>query len=307
MILPGGAPGIGFDDLRFAPALGRFLVPGGRAGTIYLIDPASLALEAIGGFSASPRYEGGHDVGVTSADEGRGAVFAIDRSTRTLAIVEPKSGAIVGSAKLAGGPDYVRFVPRGDGELWVTEPDAETIEIFALDAAGRAAKAAATIAVPGGPESLVVDAKAGRAYTHLWKGTTVAIDLASRAIVARWPNGCEGSRGIDRDETGAFVLVGCAEGKLSAIDAKTGRIAGELAAGAGVDVIAYAAARREIYAPAAKAGSLTIARLGADGSLAAAGSLPSPKGSHCAAADPAGHVIACDPQAGAIVALDRTR
>ena len=29
--LPGGENGIGFDDLRFSPALGRLLVPAGRS------------------------------------------------------------------------------------------------------------------------------------------------------------------------------------------------------------------------------------------------------------------------------------
>src|SRR4051812_16680957 len=39
--LPGGPPGIGFDDLRFSAALGGVLVPAGRSGNVDLIDPAS--------------------------------------------------------------------------------------------------------------------------------------------------------------------------------------------------------------------------------------------------------------------------
>ena len=58
------------------------------------------------------------------------------------------------------------------------------------------------------PESLVIDPSRKRAYAHLWKGATVAIDIPSRAIVATWPNGCSGSRGIDIDEKRGFVFVG---------------------------------------------------------------------------------------------------
>ena len=39
--IPGGSAGIGFDDLRFAPASGRVLVPAGRTGVLALVDPAT--------------------------------------------------------------------------------------------------------------------------------------------------------------------------------------------------------------------------------------------------------------------------
>src|SRR5690349_13741943 len=57
--LPGGSPGIGFDDLRFSAAQGAVLVPAARTGNVYLVDPASDAATAIGGFSASATYGGG--------------------------------------------------------------------------------------------------------------------------------------------------------------------------------------------------------------------------------------------------------
>src|SRR5437867_1236002 len=71
----------------------------------------------------------------------------------------------------------------------------------------------AFIPVPGGPESLAIDKTRGRGYSNLWTGTTVAIDLKSRAISERWSNGCEGSRGLALDEQGGRLFVGCAEGR----------------------------------------------------------------------------------------------
>jgi hypothetical protein len=85
-------------------------------------------------------------------------------------------------------------------------------------------------------ESLVIDATRGRAYTHLWGGATVAIDVHTRAIAETWPNGCASSRGIALDEARGFVFAGCDEGKAVVLDAaQGGRQLSSLSAGAGVD------------------------------------------------------------------------
>src|SRR5262245_23852244 len=157
--LPGGSPGIGFDDLRFLPELGRVVAPGGRSGTVFEIDPATLAVSAVQGFSATPKYAGGHDDGPTSADEGAGLVYVTDRTARRLDVVDAKTHTIVGFAALGASPDYVRFVPATH-EVWVTEPDAERIEVFSVS--GTTAAHAADIPVKGGPESLVIDASRRR-------------------------------------------------------------------------------------------------------------------------------------------------
>ena len=125
--LPGGSAGIGFDDLRFAPASGSLLVPAGRTGALLLIDPSTRGVTPVAGFTVKTEFSGGHDDGVTSADEGRGWIFATDRTSRLLAIVDPRSRKIVSSVKLGGPPDYVRFVPT-TGEVWVTQPGGDSIE-----------------------------------------------------------------------------------------------------------------------------------------------------------------------------------
>ena len=70
--LPNGPPGIGFDDLRWSPALQRVIAPGGRAGRVYLVAPQTKDVTTFGGFGETADYSGGHDDGPTSADEGRG-------------------------------------------------------------------------------------------------------------------------------------------------------------------------------------------------------------------------------------------
>src|SRR3954469_14741657 len=166
LALPGGEAGIGFDDLMFSSSLHRVIAPAGRTGKLDLIDPATLKIESISGFSAdSDKFGGGHGEGTTSADSGGGFVFASDRSRTEVALVDTRTKKIVAHQKLAGGPDYVRWVAPLS-EVWVTEPGRKQIEFFALDKSALVRKGALDVA--GGPESLVIDATRGRAYTHSW-------------------------------------------------------------------------------------------------------------------------------------------
>ncbi|MBF6571064.1 MAG: hypothetical protein IVW54_19540 [Candidatus Binataceae bacterium] len=95
------------------------------------------------------------------------------------------------------------------------------------------------ISIPGGPESLIIDNKRGHAYTHLWTDTTIAIDLKSRKVSARWKNGYKGSRGVAMDDARGFLFVGCDEGKLTVLDVTAGVQLGGASSGSGVGIIAY--------------------------------------------------------------------
>lgn len=304
--LPGGAPGIGFDDLGFSARLGRVLVPAGRSGRLDLVDPRTRAVTAIEGFSASPHAERGHDFGVTSVDDDGRRLLVTDRTARKLELVDPKARAIVGAAPLAGGPDYVRSV--GPGEVWVTEPDAEQIEIFRVpEGAHPKPIHAGTISVPGGPESLVVDRARGRAYANLWGGQTVAIDLAKRKLVARWDNGCKGSRGLALDGARGLLLVGCAEGAASVIGLSDGKLRGHLASGRGVDIIAYSPSSHHLFLPGGRSATMAILDVAGSGALKLVETVPTAPGAHCVASDDAGHAWVCDPGAGRLLVVSDPR
>jgi hypothetical protein len=297
--LPGGEGGIGFDDLRFSPTLGRVLVPAGRTGSLDLVDPVSGAVEVISGFGRREGYAGGHGDGVTSVDEGS-LLFAIDRTTRQVHAVDPKARSIVVSARLAASPDYVRFA----GEIWVTEPDAEQIEIFTFAAEPPMMLPVAKLPVPGGPESLELDLGRDLAYTHLWHGETVAIDVRSRAITARWKNGCSGSRGIALDARAGWLFAACAEGRVVVLDlAHGGRILASLDTDPGLDAIAYDAERRHLYVPSAKSGALLILAVSAAGKLSRLGAPQAGAGAHGVTIDAHGRVFIGDPRGGRLVVI----
>ena len=283
--IPGGQGGIGFDDLQYSPFLGKVLLPAGLTGKLDLVDPATLAITPISGFSTKAAEDSRYGGGTTSVDEGAGFLFASDRTSRTVKVIDPASRKIVASAPLASGPDYVRFVAP-TREIWVTEPGAEQIEIFRLPE-GKAPTPVheAVISVPGGPESLVIDAQRGVAYTNLWKDQTLAIDLRKRTVVSRWPNGCEGSRGLALDSADGWLFVGCAEGGASVLNvAQGGKVLDHLKAGEGVDIIAYDPSLRHLYVPGARSATLSILGISTAGKLSLLGTFPTEKGCHGVAA-----------------------
>ncbi len=305
IVLPDGAGGVGFDDLRFSDELHRLIVPAGRTGRLDLVDPATGAIESIDGFSRADALGRGHEQGTTSADAGDGYVFAIDRTERTLAAVDPRAKRVVARAKLGGGPDYVRWVGGAAHEVWVTEPGRKAIEIFRFDSGSPPRlTSTGTIPVSDGPESLVVEPAGHHAYTNTFHDETVAIDVESHSATARWRNHCRGARGIALDSLRGLLFVGCDEGKAVALDvAHGGSAIGEAMTGEGVDVIAYSPRLRHLYVPAAESANLTVMSVGNRGELRALGTIRTALEAHCAVADDRGNVYVCDPQNGRLLAF----
>lgn len=286
--------------------LGRVVVPGARSGKLDLVDPATSEVTAIEGFGATPDFEGGHDDGPTSGDEGRGLLFVTDRTQASLDVVDPNARTILSRTPLGASPDYVRWV-EATNELWVTEPAGEQIEIFALDAGSTSPRKVTGIRVSNGPESLVIDQTRGRAYTHEWEAHTLAFDVRSRALVGTWTNGCAASRGIDLEPEHGFVLAACNEGTLTVLDAANdGHIVSALSAGAGYDVIGYARAKRHVYLAGSACGCMTVMGLAPSGALTWLGRFDAPGDTHCVVADDRGHAFVCAPSEGALYRITDT-
>jgi hypothetical protein len=301
--LPEGEPGIGFDDLRYSQRLDRVLVPAGRSGALDLIDPATHVVTSIAGFTAMDDYAGGHDDSVTSVDDTGRWLLATDRTAGRLEVIDVDERAIVTGAALGGRPDYVRWVAESE-EAWVTEPGLEQIEIFQLAADGTPSRTG-SVAVPGGPESLVIDPVRGRAYTHLWDGATVAIDLASRAVIATWPNDCADSRGIALDAERGFLFASCRDGKLVLLDVdRDGQQLAEVWPVDGSDVIDYSPALRHVYTSGQISATLAIVGVSSRGEMAILGEDDAALGSHCVVGDGQGGVYVCHPDGGRILVRD---
>jgi DNA-binding beta-propeller fold protein YncE len=304
--IPGGEPGVGYDDLQYAPAGKRILVPAGRTGRLALIDPATKKVTAIAGFSAASSYHGGHGQGTTSAAEldEQGFVVATDRGSKTLKVVDTMSGSVSETVKLTGAPDYVR-VASSTHEVWVTEPGRKQIEVLRIEGPAPPRLAhVANIPVPDGPESLVIDAAGGRAYSHTWSSESFAIDLKTRRVVATWRNGCRDSRGIALDQKRGLLFTGCAEGKATVVNLATERLVSSAPTGPDVDSIGYGATLGHLYVPAGGSAELWIFGVAPEGKLGLLGKVATASDAHTAAFDAASSTIFVGtPDHGAVLAI----
>lgn len=301
--LPGGEEGIGFDDIVYAPALHQVIVPAAQTGRVYLIDPTTRSHESCAVWHGR----------TTSADAGDGYVFAGDRTHSAVKVIDPKLHKVVASARLEMEPDIVRYVPSTH-EVWVTEEDPQKgqVEILTFSAGGKVLLSHAAdvkIAGGGGPESLAVDPIRSRVYTNREdQKVTVAIDIASRRIVAEWKSGSEGSSsGLALDETQAWLFVGSGAGGVAVLDvAHNGRILGALKVGKGTDLIAYNPSLRHVYVPDPKEGTLAIIGLSTSGEPRLLGTVETANGSHAAAADNRDQVWVTDPHHGRLLVVKDT-
>ncbi|MDB5039196.1 MAG: repeat protein [Bacteriovoracaceae bacterium] len=300
--LPQGTPGIGFDDLFYAPTLKRILAPAGRTGSLDLIDPTNNSISEIRGFNVQDSYSGGHADSVTSADEGAGFLFATDRTSKSVKMINSRTKKIIASADLRASPDYVRFV-ASTNEIWVTEPEAEQIEILSLQTQVPVKmESKVIIKIVGGPESLIIHSSQKKAYSHLWKGQSVEIDIKSRKITNTWKNDCVGSRGIALNEKHGFLFAGCSEGKAVVLDINhDGKILSKLQTGAGVDIISYNSRLSHLYVPAAKTQKLEVLAVSSTGELTKIVTGKIALQSHCVASDGRKGIWVCDPSHGQLI------
>lgn len=301
--LPGGAIGIGLDDLRFSTRLGRIVVAAGRTGAVDLVDPKTNEVTSVGGFSSFDHYNGGDQQGVESADEGRGFVFAVDRAAYVLGVVDPAAKALVASVQLERTePDYVRWV-EPTSEVWITNPGASRIDVLAVGAGATPAPVhAAFIDVPGGVEGLAIDAVRKRAYTHSSWGIAV-VDLQTRKVLEVWRTGCRGEHGIPVvDEERGFVFAGCASSEVVVLDAKAGgAVVGRHALGTGTTILAYSQSLHHFYLRGDPGPTVVVLGIGSDGVPRALGSFESASRGHCATADDRGNVWLCDAVSGRLL------
>ena len=301
--LPGVGSHAGFDDMGFIPALDRVIVPGGVSGKVFLIDPKSNVVSGSVRVLPPSKPQRGHDVGTTSAAYLDGYLIASDHDKQSLAVIDLDNGKVVSHVHLASGPDYVRFVMPVN-QIWVTEPGAQQIQVFTPDLTSPhpTLHPVGAIAVKGGPEALVVDARSGRAYTNLWKRRTLVINVRTRKIIHSWKDDCRGPRGLALAPKHDLLFVGCTEGKAVALNlARHGAVLASAKTGRGVDIIAWNPRLQHLYVPAARSATLTVLALKDGKTLRPVDVLKVARGSHCVATDGMNKAYVCDPLNGRLL------
>jgi hypothetical protein len=306
------------DDLTYGSRIGRVILPTSNA--LQLLDPATLSLEVVPGFGptwdAGPGVDGGGNPplcaydggpgappcypGTTSADDGNGVVYAIDRRSESVMVVDVAAGAITATTHLAGSPDFIRFSPS-TSEIWITEPSAAQIEVLSVGT-GTMLAHVATIHTPNGCESIGIDSTRGRAYSNAG-AQTIGYDLSTHVASTTWTNGCTGSSGLAVDPRG-FVVVICDDGHFVSLDATSGAQLSMLASPGGqIDVIAISQTLHHVYAQS-NFGSLVALGLDSHGMLTMLGAPFSTQlFSKGVGADATGHVYVIDRMGGQVMVM----
>jgi hypothetical protein len=277
-----GEPGLlTLDYFAWDAAHRRLWIPGGNAGAVFVLDAPTATVTRILGFPTAEFALGTRRgrLGPASVAVGEGVVYIGNRADSSLCIVDAATLARgecvrIAPASLgwAGAPDGVVYV-AATRELWVTR-GAPPLGIASADRAltiydvsqPRRLVPRGRMVLGASAEGYAVDPVRGRLYTNLEEsGATVAIDVRRRKVTARWKSGCDEARGLALDAARGILFVACSSRVVALDVAHGGRVLGSLDTGEGLDNIDYDARERLVYAAAATAAELTVARVGDDG------------------------------------------
>jgi DNA-binding beta-propeller fold protein YncE len=307
-----GAPsdGMFMDYLAYDRARHRVWVPAGATGSVDVIDATSgELLTRVEGFPTGEMERHGQTrvVGPSSATVGDGVVYVGNRADSTVCALDAVAPAKGACTTLESMPDGIAYV-AATREVWVTTPRDQSITI--LDASVPGAPAVKDrIAFDGEPEGFAVDDARGLFFTNLEnRDRTLAIDLRTHEITATWLPSCgeDGPKGLALDHAADFLLVACTDHVVVLDAGHDGNLLSQVATGAGVDDLGYVEAPHLLYAGAAQAAQLTIARLDALGVLATVAVVPTVDGARNAVATDEGVAYLTDAHAGAILVVAPT-
>jgi hypothetical protein len=288
--LPGADAPIEFDDLTYAPDLDWLLVPARDSG-LYAVEPDTAKAHRVPGIAAAD-----------SVDAGEGLLYVLDRDEGIIVSVDPNLGKLLATTRTSSASDYVRYVAAGD-EVWVTEPSAQRIEVFAAGPGRGRLRSDGFIRIPDGPEALTIGPSGSTAYTQSFDGDLVAIDIGGREVADTWPSGCEQSHGFPAiGRADALALAGCAaDGEVALLEiAAGGRVLDSFSTGGGESLQAYSPVTGHFYVrpdPGDTIATLTVTNDG----LELVGDVEVPENGHCLAVDDRGSYWTCDEDAGRVL------
>ena len=311
--LPRASGLVALDYFAYDRATERVWVPASNTGSVDVIDEKTDTVSQITGFPTGEIERRGRKitVGPTAASIGDGVVYIGNRGNGTLCVVDTKSltrlECVSVSADQIVTPDGVVYV-AATREVWVTfrvkagdNAAAKCLEIF--DASHpHHLKPKTKIPLDGLAEGYAVDNQRGLFYTNIEDtGSTVAIDVRTHKIVAKWNPGSSDLQGLALDTARHFLFVACGDHVVNLDAAHDGKILDSLQTGAGLDNIDYSPDAKILYAAASEAAVLTIAEVGDDGKFHLKATVPTVKGARgvIAGRDETAYLI--DPAEGCIV------
>ena len=185
--------------------------------------------------------------------------------------------------------------PRPGGEIAVIDVAAPSVLTWKTK-----------ITLDGEPEGFAVDDARGVFYTNLEdRDRTLTIDIKRRQVTRTWLPDCgeDGPKGLALDHGLDFLFVACRD-RVMVLDAgRDGRRLSTIDVGDGIDNIDYVERRHELYAAAARAARLVVARLDAQGGLTPVVSVATVSGARNAVASDDGVAYLTDSREGKLLVV----
>src|SRR5438552_7852606 len=316
--LPRANGPVALDYFAYDRATGKVWVPASNTGSVDVIDEKTDAVSQITGFPTGEIERRGKKitVGPTAASIGNGVVYIGNRGNATLGVIDAKTftrGECVPASPDRGvTPDGVLYV-AATREVWITtrptlgaDPAAaKSLQVF--DASNpRRLKWKSKIPLDDLAEGYAVDNDRGLFYTNIEDaGVTVAVDVRSRDIVAKWNPGSADLQGLALDPARRFLFVACGDHVVSIDAGHGGKVLDSIATGPGLDNIDYSRDAKILYAAASQAATLIIAEVGDDGKFHLKATVPTVKGARGVVAGKGETLYLIDPSEGRILKLIR--
>jgi DNA-binding beta-propeller fold protein YncE len=314
--LPGATGAVALDYFAYDHAKGKLWVPASNTGSVDVIDEKTDSVSQISGFPTGEIERRGRKitVGPTAASIGNGAVYIGNRGNATICAIDANTlsrGECVPVSPDGGvTPDGVLYV-AANRELWITtrpkvgaDPAAaKSLQIF--DASDpQHLKWKTKIPLENLAEGYAVDNERGLFYTNIEDaGITLAIDVRTHNVVAKWKPGSSDLQGLALDTAQRFLFVACGDHVVSIDAGHGGKVIDSITTGAGLDNIDYSPDTKLLYAAASQAANLTIAEVDDHGKFHLKATVPTVKGARGVVAGKGDTAYLIDPAEGGILKL----
>lgn len=235
--------------------------------------------ERVGSVAPTP---GVHGVAV-AADLGLG--FTSNGGANSVTVFKLDSLEPVVTLAVGVGPDALVY-DTTTRKVFVANGKAHTLSV--IDAVAR--KVTGSIALPGSPETAVVDGKGGLFVALEDRNAIAQVDTPTARLVGEHAVGsvCEEPAGLAIDQQAGLLYAGCHNHKLAIVDARSGKVVGSAPIGAGNDAVAYDAERRLAFASNGD-GTLTV--INGKAPFAVRGTVATMPRARTVALDPATHSL----------------
>ena len=211
-------------------------------GAVYKIDLHARAMPDSAEVSVFESEPAAHGVVVDPTSH---LAFVTRSDANTVDVFNPTNMRLVKRIPVPADPDGIFYEPS-NRLVYVASSDAMSstlIDPASLSSIG-------SISLGGKPEFAAFDPETKLLYQNLADtNTVVAVDLAKRAVVQRWPlEGCEMPTGMAIDDADRRLFIACGKSaKLAIFDLDLHHITASVPVGLGADSVAYDPELHQIY------------------------------------------------------------